>query len=111
MNGTVRNITDFGYFVDIGMKNDALLHKSQINEGDDFNIGDIINATIVYKDSYKTQLTLKEDYEKEIEYYKQRQFTMNSKTKNNVQKDVKKGSKRKYEDIVVEKPKRRKINK
>jgi uncharacterized protein len=29
--GVVRNITDFGAFVDIGLKNDALLHISQIS--------------------------------------------------------------------------------
>jgi uncharacterized protein len=32
VKGVVRNITDFGAFVDIGLKNDALLHISQISE-------------------------------------------------------------------------------
>ena len=32
VSGVVRNITDFGAFVDIGLKNDALLHISQISE-------------------------------------------------------------------------------
>ena len=32
LSGIVRNITDFGAFVDIGLKNDALLHISQISE-------------------------------------------------------------------------------
>ena len=32
LSGVVRNITDFGAFVDIGLKNDALLHISQICE-------------------------------------------------------------------------------
>ncbi|MEA3512927.1 MAG: Tex-like N-terminal domain-containing protein [Campylobacterota bacterium] len=32
VNGVVRNITDFGAFVDIGLKNDALLHISQISQ-------------------------------------------------------------------------------
>ncbi|MDZ7817889.1 MAG: Tex-like N-terminal domain-containing protein [Aliarcobacter sp.] len=32
ISGVVRNITDFGAFVDIGLKNDALLHISQISE-------------------------------------------------------------------------------
>lgn len=32
LSGVVRNITDFGAFVDIGLKNDALLHISQISE-------------------------------------------------------------------------------
>ncbi len=32
ISGVVRNITDFGAFVDIGLKNDALLHISEISE-------------------------------------------------------------------------------
>tara|TARA_B100001063_G_scaffold231106_1_gene244908 strand:- start:979 stop:3090 length:2112 start_codon:yes stop_codon:yes gene_type:complete len=32
LSGIVRNITDFGAFVDIGLKNDALLHISQISQ-------------------------------------------------------------------------------
>lgn len=32
LSGVVRNITDFGAFVDIGIKNDALLHISQISQ-------------------------------------------------------------------------------
>ena len=32
VSGVVRNITDFGAFVDIGLKNDGLLHISQISE-------------------------------------------------------------------------------
>jgi uncharacterized protein len=31
LSGIVRNITDFGAFVDVGLKNDALLHISQIS--------------------------------------------------------------------------------
>jgi uncharacterized protein len=30
LEGVVRNVVDFGAFVDIGLKNDALLHKSQM---------------------------------------------------------------------------------
>jgi uncharacterized protein len=32
LSGIVRNITDFGAFVDVGLKNDALLHISQISQ-------------------------------------------------------------------------------
>ncbi len=32
ISGIVRNITDFGAFIDIGLKNDALLHISQISQ-------------------------------------------------------------------------------
>ena len=31
VSGVVRNITDFGAFIDIGLKNDALLHISQVS--------------------------------------------------------------------------------
>ena len=30
LEGTVRNVVDFGAFVDIGVKNDGLVHKSQM---------------------------------------------------------------------------------
>ncbi len=30
LDGTVRNVTDFGAFVDIGLHNDGLVHKSQL---------------------------------------------------------------------------------
>ena len=30
LNGTVRNVVDFGAFIDIGVKQDGLLHRSQI---------------------------------------------------------------------------------
>lgn len=32
LNGVVRNITDFGAFIDVGLKNDVLLHISKISE-------------------------------------------------------------------------------
>jgi len=52
LKGTVRNVVDFGAFVDIGVKQDGLLHVSQIanrfikNPLDVLNVGDIINVTI-----------------------------------------------------------------
>ena len=33
LKGTVRNVVDFGAFVDIGVKQDGLLHRSQIPLG------------------------------------------------------------------------------
>jgi protein Tex len=30
LDGVVRNVTDFGAFVDIGLHNDGLVHKSQM---------------------------------------------------------------------------------
>ena len=32
LTGTVRNVVDFGAFVDIGVKNDGLVHISQLSE-------------------------------------------------------------------------------
>ncbi|MDD2950568.1 MAG: S1 RNA-binding domain-containing protein, partial [Sulfuricurvum sp.] len=32
VSGVVRNIADFGAFVDIGLKNDGLIHISQMSE-------------------------------------------------------------------------------
>ena len=44
--GTVRNVMDFGAFVDIGLKGDGLLHKSQIPHGTVLKVGDIIDVEI-----------------------------------------------------------------
>jgi uncharacterized protein len=46
LQGTVRNVVDFGAFVDIGVKQDGLLHVSQIPRGTPLNAGDIITVEI-----------------------------------------------------------------
>ena len=46
LKGTVRNVVDFGAFVDIGVKQDGLLHKSQIPNGTVLKVGDIIDVEI-----------------------------------------------------------------
>ncbi len=46
LKGTVRNVVDFGAFVDIGLKGDGLLHKSQIPQGTILKVGDIIDVEI-----------------------------------------------------------------
>jgi uncharacterized protein len=46
LKGTVRNVVDFGAFVDIGVKQDGLLHKSQIPHGTILKVGDIIDVEI-----------------------------------------------------------------
>jgi len=46
LKGTVRNVVDFGAFVDIGVKQDGLLHKSQIPFGTVLKVGDVIGVTI-----------------------------------------------------------------
>ena len=47
LTGTVRNVVDFGAFVDIGVKQDGLLHRTQIPHGTVLKVGDIIDVEIV----------------------------------------------------------------
>src|SRR5215207_3326644 len=47
LQGTVRNVVDFGAFVDIGIKQDGLLHRTQIPNGTLLKVGDIIDVEIL----------------------------------------------------------------
>jgi uncharacterized protein len=47
LKGTVRNVVDFGAFVDIGIKQDGLLHRTQIPNGTLLKVGDIIDVEIL----------------------------------------------------------------
>lgn len=47
LNGTVRNVVDFGAFVDIGVKQDGLLHVSRIPQGQALSVGDVIEVEIL----------------------------------------------------------------
>ena len=47
LKGTVRNVVDFGAFVDIGVKQDGLLHRSQIPTGQSLKVGDVIEVQIL----------------------------------------------------------------
>ncbi len=64
LKGTVRNVVDFGAFVDIGVKQDGLLHISQIankfvkNPLDVINVGDIIDVTIIAIDIERKRISL-----------------------------------------------------
>jgi uncharacterized protein len=46
LKGTIRNVVDFGAFIDIGVKQDGLLHRSQIPKGQNLKVGQIIDVTI-----------------------------------------------------------------
>jgi uncharacterized protein len=46
LKGTVRNVVDFGAFVDIGVKHDGLLHRSQLPPGVVLHVGDVIDVEI-----------------------------------------------------------------
>jgi len=64
LKGTVRNVVDFGAFIDIGVKQDGLLHVSQIanrfvkNPLDIINVGDIINVSIIGIDIQRGRISL-----------------------------------------------------
>ncbi|MGE5401286.1 MAG: Tex family protein [Ignavibacteriales bacterium] len=64
LKGTVRNVVDFGAFVDIGVKQDGLLHISQIankyvkNPLEVLNVGDILDVTIIGIDLVKGRISL-----------------------------------------------------
>ena len=47
LKGTVRNVVDFGAFVDIGVKQDGLLHRSKIPAGTQLQVGDVIEVEIL----------------------------------------------------------------
>jgi len=47
LKGTVRNVVDFGAFIDIGVKHDGLLHRSQIPFGTVLKVGDILDVEIL----------------------------------------------------------------
>lgn len=46
LKGTVRNVVDFGAFVDIGVKQDGLLHRSQMPAGTRLRVGEVINVEV-----------------------------------------------------------------
>ncbi|MDD4564078.1 MAG: Tex family protein [Eubacteriales bacterium] len=62
--GTVRNVVDFGAFVDIGVKNDGLVHISQISDkyikhpGDVVSVGDTVKVKILSIDYDKQKIAL-----------------------------------------------------
>jgi protein Tex len=64
LKGTVRNVVDFGAFVDIGVKQDGLLHVSQIadkfvkNPLDILKTGDIIDVTVLTIDNQRGRISL-----------------------------------------------------
>lgn len=67
MTGTVRNVVDFGAFVDIGVKNDGLVHISQMSDKyikhpmDVVSVGDTVKVKIISidKEKMKVGLTMK----------------------------------------------------
>jgi uncharacterized protein len=58
LKGTVRNVVDFGAFVDIGIKQDGLLHKSQIPNVTVLKVGDIIDVEIQKVETERGRISL-----------------------------------------------------
>jgi uncharacterized protein len=58
LNGTVRNVVDFGAFVDIGVKQDGLLHRSQLPRNTTLTVGDVIEVTILSIDKERGRIGL-----------------------------------------------------
>ena len=64
LKGTVRNVSDFGAFVDIGVHQDGLVHKSQMSERfvkhplDIVKVGDIIEVKVLEVDEKRKRIAL-----------------------------------------------------
>ena len=64
MRGTVRNITDFGAFVDIGIKTAGLIHISELSQKrvkhplDVISVGDILNVMVISVDEQRGRIGL-----------------------------------------------------
>ena len=66
LKGTVRNVTSFGAFVDIGLHDDGLVHISKMskqfvkNPNDVVSVGDIVTVYVcgIDKEKEKVQLSM-----------------------------------------------------
>ena len=64
LNGTIRNVIDFGAFVDIGVKHDGLVHISELSEkfvknpSDVVSIGDIVKVKVIGIDEKRQKVNL-----------------------------------------------------
>jgi uncharacterized protein len=58
LKGTVRNVVDFGAFVDIGVKQDGLLHRSQIPFGTVLQVGDVVELEILKVEAERGRISL-----------------------------------------------------
>ena len=58
LNGTVRNVVDFGAFIDIGVKHDGLLHRSQTPSGTVLHVGDVVAVEILRVETDRGRIAL-----------------------------------------------------
>lgn len=64
LKGTVRNVIDFGAFIDIGVHQDGLVHISQIcdkfirHPGEVLSVGDVVKVKVIGVDTAKNRISL-----------------------------------------------------
>ena len=58
LTGTVRNVVDFGVFIDIGVKQDGLLHRSQIPRGTLLSVGEVLEVSLLKIDKSRGRISL-----------------------------------------------------
>lgn len=64
LNGTVRNVIDFGAFVDIGVKHDGLVHISEMSNSfikhpsDVVSVGDVVKVKVIKIDRERQKVGL-----------------------------------------------------
>jgi protein Tex len=58
LSGTVRNVVDFGAFIDIGVKQDGLLHISKIPQGITLSVGQVIDVQIIGVEKERGRISL-----------------------------------------------------
>ncbi|HUN23024.1 MAG TPA: Tex family protein [Anaerolineales bacterium] len=58
LNGTVRNVVDFGAFVDIGVKRDGLLHRRELPRNAHLEVGQVIDVVILQVDIERDRIAL-----------------------------------------------------
>ena len=64
LTGTVRNVVDFGCFVDVGVKHDGLVHISELsdkfvkNPSEIVSVGDVVKVKVINIDDVKQKVSL-----------------------------------------------------
>ena len=64
LSGTVRNVIDFGAFVDIGVHQDGLVHISEISDtfirhpSQVLSVGDVVDVVVLDVDEKKKRISL-----------------------------------------------------
>ncbi|SHK48656.1 uncharacterized protein SAMN02745123_02048 [Desulforamulus aeronauticus DSM 10349] len=64
LKGTVRNVVDFGVFVDIGLKNDGMVHRSELSDRrfrhplDVVSVGDVVQVRVLSVDLERQRVAL-----------------------------------------------------